>query len=112
VQCDLDTGLRGRADVIVSNPPYVPDQTARTLPADVVRYEPAAALFGGTDGLAVLRRLFATLADRLATGGTFIVEFGFGQEDAVTELAAAHGWVVAGLVRDLQGIPRTAVLRR
>ncbi|MGH9372163.1 MAG: peptide chain release factor N(5)-glutamine methyltransferase [Vicinamibacterales bacterium] len=112
VRTDLARGLRVPADLIVSNPPYVPDQTASSLPADVASYEPATALFGGSDGLAVIRRLFAGARHHLAPGGTFIVEFGFGQEDSVRQLASDHGWHVAGLLHDLQGIPRTIVLRR
>ncbi|MGH8638847.1 MAG: N5-glutamine methyltransferase family protein, partial [Burkholderiales bacterium] len=112
VCADLVDGIRTCADLIVSNPPYVPDQTAASLSADVRCYEPANALFGGTDGLSVLRRLFAGAAHHLAPGGTFLVEFGFGQEDSVRELATDHGWRVGGLLHDLQGIPRTIVLRR
>src|SRR5688572_9440258 len=59
VCADLVAGLAVHADLIVSNPPYVPDQSAAVLPADVVRYEPSMALFGGRDGLSVMRRLLA-----------------------------------------------------
>lgn len=112
VQADLVAGLDVRADVIVSNPPYVPDQTAIPLPPDVVRYEPACALFGGLDGLAIIRRLFAAAPHRLAPGGTFIVEFGFGQEDDVREIAEREGWRVDRVLYDLQELARTLVLRR
>jgi release factor glutamine methyltransferase len=109
---DLAGGIRARAELIVSNPPYVPDRPGAALPADVVSYEPATALFGGSDGLSVIRRLFASAMRHLAPGGTFVVEFGFGQEDSVREVATNHGWSVAGMLHDLQGIPRTIVLRR
>ena len=112
VRADLTAGLSVSADLIVSNPPYVPDQPGLGLPRDVVRYEPASALFGGVDGLAVMRRLLAGAAEQLAPGGRFIVEFGFGQEDAVREIAADAGWTVHGVLHDLQGIARTIVLGR
>jgi release factor glutamine methyltransferase len=112
VQTDLAAGLAVRADVIVSNPPYVPDQAAAALPADVVRYEPATALFGGSDGLAVIRRLLASVGECLAPGGRVILEFGYGQEDEVRELAESAGWKVARVLNDLQGIARTIVLGR
>jgi release factor glutamine methyltransferase len=112
VHTDLMAGVGGRADLIVSNPPYVPDQTAATLPADVVQYEPRAALFGGADGLAVIHRLFSDAVERLAPGGTLISEFGYGQEDDVRDAARRAGWQVAGMLHDLQDIPRTVVLRR
>ena len=52
--CRSATGL---ADLIVSNPPYVPDGDAAILQPEVARFEPATALYGGADGLAVIRRL-------------------------------------------------------
>jgi release factor glutamine methyltransferase len=112
VQTDLLAGIRGRADVIVSNPPYVPDAAAPALPPDVVRYEPAGALFGGADGLAIVRRLLAGASAHLDGNGRLIVEFGYGQEDSVREIAQRTGWTVDRILCDLQGIARTAVLRR
>lgn len=112
VQTDLLDGIARYANLIVSNPPYVPEQGGAVLPEDVVRYEPASALFGGPDGLAVIGRLFATASARLAEGGTFIVEFGFGQEESVRRIAEREGWRVREVLTDLQGIPRTIVVGR
>jgi release factor glutamine methyltransferase len=112
VRTDLMNALSVAADVIVSNPPYVPEDSAGGLPPDVVRYEPPTALFGGPDGLAVIRRLLADASLHLAPGGRFIVEFGFGQEHSVRELARRSGWTVVRVVNDLQGIARTIVLGR
>jgi release factor glutamine methyltransferase len=112
INCDVLDGFEGRADLIVSNPPYVPQALEASLPPDVAQYEPHAALFGGDDGFAVIRRLFATAPSRLAEGGRLVVEFGFGQEADIRALAGAAGWQVARIRHDLQGIPRTAVLRR
>lgn len=112
VQADLAEGLHVRADVVVSNPPYVPDQSAAVLAPDVVRYEPSMALFGGADGLSVIRRLFVSTPAVLAPGGQFIVEFGFGQEDDVLAIAEGAGWRIERILYDLQGIARTLVLGR
>lgn len=112
VRADLTAGLRMTADVIVSNPPYVPDAAAAVLVADVVGYEPGAALFGGADGLFVMRRLLAAAPARLATGGVLVVEFGDGQEEMVRALAESEGWRIERVLHDLQGIARTLVLRR
>ena len=70
------------------------------------------ALFGGADGLDVIRRLLNEGAAHLAPGGRLIVEFGFGQDGAIRQLAAEAGWNVIHIREDLQGIPRTAVLSR
>ena len=112
VRTDLAEALAVRADVIVSNPPYVPRKSAAGLVADVVQYEPATALFGGPDGLDIIDRLLARAAGWLAPAGTFIVEFGYGQEDLVRDSAAREGWTVRDVLSDLQGIARTAVLGR
>ena len=112
IECDVLDGFDGRADVIVSNPPYVPDSEKARLQPEVGRYEPNAALFGGDDGLAVIRRLFVTAPSRLAEDGRLVVEFGFGQDAGIRALAESTGWRVARIRDDLQGIPRTAVLRR
>ena len=112
VRADLVSGLRLEADLVVSNPPYVPNIDAYRLPIDVARYEPATALFGGPDGLSVIERLLATLTPLLAPQAAFIVEFGYGQEDLVREAARREGWQVARVRSDLQGIARTAVLER
>ena len=109
VRADLLDGLPGPFDLIVSNPPYVPE--GDPLPRDVADYEPAGALFAGPDGLAALRVLIPEAIALLAGGGTFIVEFGFGQADSVQALARHAGWRHVELKRDLQGIPRTAVMR-
>ena len=112
VQADVLKDLTEPADLIVSNPPYVPAGDAATLQAEVARYEPASALYGGPDGLDVIRRLVGTARQHLAAGGWLIIEFGFGQEAAVREVAREAGWNVARIRSDLQGIPRVAVLRR
>jgi release factor glutamine methyltransferase len=112
VQADVLKDLTEPADLIVSNPPYVPAGDAATLQAEVARYEPASALYGGPDGLDVIRRLVGSARQHLAAGGWLIIEFGFGQEAAVREVAREAGWNVARIRNDLQGIPRVAVLRR
>ena len=112
IRTDLVSGLHLKADLVVSNPPYVPDIDARHLPIDVARFEPAAALFGGPDGLTVIERLLATIAPLLAPQAAFIVEFGYGQEDHVAAAAEREGWRVVRMRSDLQGIARTAVLER
>jgi release factor glutamine methyltransferase len=110
VRTDLAAGVAVHADLIVSNPPYVPDAAA--LAPDVGRYEPPSALFGGPDGLHIMRRLLTEVPAQLAPGGVLIVEFGYGQEDGVRGLALATGWHVERVLHDFQGIARTIVLRR
>ena len=114
VQADVLDGTGHRAaDLIVSNPPYVPEGDRATLQAEVRDHEPAIALFAGEDGLAIIRRLVDQSTGRLKTGGLLIFEFGLGQADAVRELISRRpGLTMLDVKQDLQGIPRTAVARR
>jgi release factor glutamine methyltransferase len=99
-------------DVVVSNPPYIPDRDPGVA-VDVARHEPAAALYAGRDGLDVVRRLIADAARVLRPGGRLVMEIGIGQADAVAaDAVRAGGWAAADFRPDLQGIPRVALLSR
>ncbi len=112
-RADLLDGIDERFDLIVANPPYVADQYRPILQPEVREHEPAMALFGGADGLALIRRLVPAAAEHLRPGGWLMFEFGFGQDNEIEELiAAASGLAFVGLRPDLQGIPRTAIARR
>jgi release factor glutamine methyltransferase len=105
--------VSGPIHLIVANPPYVRRRDAAALPPEVARYEPAEALFGGDDGLQVIRGLLERAVARLIGGGVLIMELGAGQADALR--AEVNGMPDLALVHvrdDLQGIPRTAVVRR
>ena len=107
----LDAFAPDAFDLVVSNPPYVPDDSPEVW-ADVRDHEPASALYAGADGLDVVRRLIAAAPGRLRAGGHLVIEIGAGQAPAVAELAAAAGtWTTPVDFRlDLQGIARVAVL--
>jgi release factor glutamine methyltransferase len=112
VETSFLDGLDERADLIVSNPPYVPALSAPALTPEVRDYEPGVAVFGGHDGMDGLRRVLEDSASRLVPGGWLIVEFGYGQDDAVTELVNASPALSLVKIRgDLQDIPRTVVAR-
>jgi release factor glutamine methyltransferase len=100
-------------DLIVSNPPYVPEADRASLQPEVREHEPAVALFGGADGLSIIRQLVPQSVNRLTLEGYLIFEFGLGQADAVGELiSSTRGLTMVGLRPDLQGIPRTAIAKR
>ena len=113
VQADLLEGLAGPFDAIVANPPYVPDGAARALSPDVRDYEPAVALFGGTEGFSLIRKLLEQAPDVLAPGGLVVHEFGAGQEERMRAVAAGIPRLELLAIRDdLQGIPRVAAFKR
>jgi release factor glutamine methyltransferase len=107
---DLLGDLTGPFDLIVANLPYVPEGDRESLPPEVSRYEPAAALFGGPDGLDVIRRLLPAAAARLSPGGRVVFEIGAGQAGAVPALiAGVPGLTLVEVRKDLQAIPRVVV---
>lgn len=106
---DLLASVAGeRFDLVVSNPPYVPETDRALISVEVREFEPGLALFGGEDGLAVHRQLLPAAYDALVSGGFIAIEMGFSQADAIEELLRASGFVDAGVTADLQGIPRVA----
>jgi release factor glutamine methyltransferase len=90
----------------------VPDVDRTRLPPEVREHEPAGALFGGPDGLDVIRRLLPVAAAALAPGGVLIMEIGQGQAASVTTLVAAAGLRLRTIEPDLAGIPRVVVASR
>jgi release factor glutamine methyltransferase len=113
IRSDMLGDLDGDFDVIVSNPPYIPDSERLNLAPEVRDHEPAIALFSGPAGTQAIATLVQRAPARLAGNGLLIVEFGFGQEAQVRALVDAQpGLVLLGIRRDLQGIPRTVVAAR
>jgi release factor glutamine methyltransferase len=113
VETDLLAGVPRPVDMIVANPPYVPERDRSSLAPEVRDHEPAAALFAGPDGLDTIRRLVPAAASLLVSGGLLILEFGFGQADDVTRIVAATpGLAVRRVHPDLQQIPRVVVAER
>ncbi|MGD0546418.1 MAG: peptide chain release factor N(5)-glutamine methyltransferase [Terracidiphilus sp.] len=110
---DLLTPIAGEQfEIIVSNPPYVAEADRASLSVEVRDYEPALALFAGDDGLDIYRRLIPASFNSLVAGGFLLLEIGFGQSPAITELLTASGFEQIEFTPDLQGIPRVARARR
>lgn len=106
------TGDVRDVDLIVSNPPYVPAAEKDTLMRDVRDHEPALALFGGDDGLDVIRRLIPAAFASLRVGGALVMEIGAGQFDDVAALLGAAGFTSIAPHRDLAGIVRIVEAER
>jgi len=98
-------------DLILSNPPYIPAGDLNDLQREV-GYEPRRALDGGPDGLEVIRRLLKEAPDFLRTRAHLVFEIGFNQADPVKRIIDSTAWQLIDIRRDLQGIPRTVVLRK
>jgi release factor glutamine methyltransferase len=111
VQADLLAGLVGQFDVIAANLPYIDGAELQNLL--VVKWDPAVALDGGTEGLALFRRLLAQMPARLSPDGLLALEIGYDQGQAVCGIcAAALPDAQVTLHQDLAGIDRIVLARR
>jgi release factor glutamine methyltransferase len=85
IAADMLESVRGDFDIVISNPPYIPDGEIAGLDPEVGRFDPHSALAGGSDGLHFFHRLAATLASAIHNGWV-LLEVGHGQADAVAAL--------------------------
>jgi release factor glutamine methyltransferase len=99
-----------RFDLIVSNPPYVARRDAGTLPPEL-GHEPERALFGGVDGLEVIRRLVAEAGDHLSPGGWLGIELAPEQAEAVERMLVERGFEEVERHLDLAKRPRVVGAR-
>ena len=104
-------GIDGPFDLLTANPPYVQDGDRPALGRGVL-HEPDVALFGGARGLRDITGVLDAAAVTLVSGGYLVMEFGYGQEEGVASLVQERDGLSLERVRqDLQGIPRTAIIR-
>ena len=107
---DWLSGVSGRFDLIVSNPPYIPTGDLALLDRSVRDFDDPRALDGGADGLAFYARTLREAGRCLVPGGVLILELGIGQADSVLSLGYDSGWRLLSLRDDLAGIPRAMAL--
>ncbi|GGF25669.1 release factor glutamine methyltransferase [Subtercola lobariae] len=103
--------LDGLVSVVISNPPYIPD---RAIPRDpeVRLFDPEHALYGGPDGLDVIREVSRTALRLTRPGGTLVIEHGELQGAAIRSLLTADGWTATSTHRDLTGRDRATTALR
>ncbi len=113
--CDLGEALASNAfDLVVCNPPYIPEHDRASIQREVQEHEPHVALFGGSDGLDLYRRLIPDAARLLRPGGHLVMEVGWLAADAVSAILGewAGTWTSTEIKPDLAGIPRVVIARR
>lgn len=96
-------------DVIVSNPPYIPQKDIAGLEDDVKAYEPVSALTDGGDGLSYYRRLLGEGRAYLKENGFIALEIGIYQSKAVKRMAEENGWKNIKVIKDYAGIDRVVL---
>ena len=88
--------LSASLDLVVANPPYLPSAVIGSLPPEVSRHEPRAALDGGPDGLGVIRRIVAGAPPVLKAGGWLLMEIGEEQAGPIAGQPVASGVLAQG----------------
>lgn len=115
LQGDLFAPLRAgedRFDLIVCNPPYIPERDRPTLPPEVRDYEPAEALFAAEEGTAIYRRALRQAPFFLAPGGTLLFELGAGQAAWFRAFAEQETEFIPTFIPDFAKIDRVVLCRR
>lgn len=110
VQCDLCSAVDGAFDLVVSNPPYIPDHEIPHLQREVRDWEPHMALSGGHDGVQPYLKIVPEARRLLRPGGWLIFEIGYQGETAVRSAFGAE-WKDITTGHDLAGLPRVLSAR-
>jgi release factor glutamine methyltransferase len=111
VESDLFSALEGLFDLIAANLPYVPETERATLTREV-QHDPDLALFGGPDGLDVIRRFAPQAIEKLAPAGWIGLEIGHDQASQVARLLQDSGFTDVDVKTDLSGIARFPLARK
>jgi release factor glutamine methyltransferase len=100
-------------DLIVSNPPYVPEKERDNLPKEVKDHEPSVALFSGDDGLAIIRKVVKGATEFLKADGVLAIEVGDKQgEETASLIDGTPGLSMIAIEKDLNGIERIILARK
>lgn len=102
--------LRGWADLVVSNPPYIPSKEVDKLEPEVLK-EPRLALDGGKDGLEAVRAVAKASTKLLKSGGLIALEIGAGQGADVSQILTEAGYQHVILKKDTSGVERFAAAK-
>ncbi len=111
MEAPVPEGMTGY-DLIVSNPPYIPDSVIDGLEPEVRDHEPREALSGGDDGLRFYRHFREILPQMLGTHGAVLLEIGADQGDAVKGMFQDGNWSSVRILQDLAGLDRVTELKR
>lgn len=111
IEGDLFAGVNQKFDIIVSNPPYIPYADLTDMQKEVRDFEPHNALFAGTEGLDIVRRIIDEALEHLNPGGLLMIEIGFGQSELLRDLVDQTIWSKPEFLPDLQGIDRILKIR-
>lgn len=106
-------GLKGKVDIIISNPPYVPTGLLGYLDPEVKNYEPQTALVAGPHGTELHQRIIEASAAYLRRHGSLLMEMGIGQGEMLLDmLRVSDSFISPAIFKDLAGIDRAIMARK
>ena len=103
--------FKGKLDLAISNPPYIPKDIYEKLPKEVKNFEPKIALIGGEDGLEHIREIIQKAPLYLRKKGWLILENHFDQAEKIKELLTKNKFTSIEIVNDLSGVGRFTIGR-
>lgn len=98
--------VKGKFDIIVSNPPYISTKSIDFLPEEVRLYDPRIALDGGEDGLQEYNAIADKIGNHLAENGKAFIEIGKWQEGRISDILKSKGFIIHSIKKDLAQVPR------
>jgi release factor glutamine methyltransferase len=111
--CDLASAFAPRSfDIVLANPPYIPEPERPHLQREVRDFEPPVALFGGPTGVEIYVRLIAEASRVLRPGGLLVMEIGYQARDRILAMLDARLWSDSQTTHDLAGWPRVISAHR
>lgn len=111
IQSDIFSNIGGTFDYIFANPPYIPTKNRNKIQRSVINHEPHAALFGGEDGMDLIRRFLAATKNRLNENGKIYMEFDSPQKPAIATLLKKLKYKKWDFHRDQYGKWRYVVIQ-
>lgn len=109
---DISSSLGTDFDLIVTNPPYIPNKDIENLDEEVKAHDPLLALDGGEDGLKDYRQIAKISYPMLKEGGKIFIEGGIGQEKQIADVFAKEGFGLSTILKDYGGINRCIILKK
>ncbi|MDD4531464.1 MAG: HemK family protein methyltransferase [Candidatus Pacebacteria bacterium] len=90
IKTDIFSNIKKKYDFVLANPPYVAESRADEVGEDVKEFEPAVALYGGNDGMELIRKFLKESKDYLKDNGVIYMEFDPGQKEEIEELVKEY----------------------
>lgn len=103
---EVPNSLKGKLDMIISNPPYIPTKDIKMLMKEVREHEPSIALDGGQDGLDFYKLIIKDGKEYLKSGAILIFEIGYNQGKIVSQVLKSSGFKEVEIKKDLAGLDR------